>query len=98
MGKFDRGYDEAYFKTAKRPEPLDGLQVGDKVIWTKYFLKSIGCGPTHANWRVVGVVTTITAAGAFAGWPAVSWDGADPTIVNPSNLAHHGKPSRRAVE
>lgn len=93
------GHDPDYFKTAKRPGALEGLKVGDRVIWTKYHLKAIGCGPTNDLWRAVGEVVEIVDDGAFKGWPRVKWeDEEDPRLVNPANLARKGVPSPRACE
>lgn len=94
--------DPDYFRTAKAPGPLEGLKVGDKVQFTKYFLKSIGCGPTNPEWRRVGVVVEMVSFGKHdpgPPFPRVKWDGSDePVLVNPANLALHGVPSLRSCE
>lgn len=96
MSKFNSGYDAAYFKTARKPGPLEGLAVGKVVEYTKYHLKSIGCGPTNDLWRLQGEVTEIVAEGAFRGWPRVLWAGREEAVlVSPVALCFPGANLRR---
>lgn len=96
MADFTAGYDDAYFKTARNPGPLTGLAEGQVVEYTKYHLKSIGCGPTHPLWRAKGRVTEIVAEGAFKGWPRVLWLGREePVLVSPVALCFPGANRRR---
>lgn len=78
---------DAYFATRKAPGPLK-VEVGERVAYTRYFLKQIGVGPTDDMWRRRGEVKSLHANGR---WASVLWDGdEEPTNVALCNLAKPG--------
>lgn len=77
--------DYSYFQSRKPPPPLKA-KVGDRVAYTRYFLKAIGSFPTDEAWRLHGTVTEVKEPIAY-----VLWDGEDkPKAVGLTNLAHPG--------
>lgn len=84
--------NDAYFSSHKAPGPLP-LEVGDRVSYTRYFLKCIMMPPTDDMWHQRGVV--IKVEGTFA---RIKWDGEDePRSVLTNNLARPG-PNLRFCE
>lgn len=49
---------DAYFRSRKAPGPLD-VKVGDKVMYTRYFLLSIRVSATDDSWRDQGEVIEV---------------------------------------
>jgi len=58
---------DAYFRTTKRPEPLD-VSPRDRVAYARYFLLQIATPPTDPMWFAEGVVKEVD--GPFATLPA----------------------------
>ena len=84
--------NEAYFRSRRAPGPIS-LKVGDRVSYTRYFLKSIGAEATSDLWRRRGVVTEVGSWCVY-----VKWDGEDePKGVRSENLALPG-PNLRFCE
>lgn len=84
--------DDAYFRSRKAPGPLD-VKEGDRVSYTRYFLKCIGVLPTDDMWRRRG-----TVKGVKGRLVMVLWDGEnEPMSVLSTNLAHPG-PNLRFCE
>ena len=62
-------------------------QIGDRVKYTKKFLKSIFARATDDLWRAEGTVTELWPFDKVIFWPCVKWDGEDESnLIHPNNI------------
>jgi hypothetical protein len=86
---------DAYFRTTKAPGPLEGAAVGDKVSYTRYFLKQLCVGATDPMWHKRGTIVALRAGTTLVN---VLWDGeTEPRPIQLSCLAKPG-PNLRFCE
>jgi hypothetical protein len=84
--------EQVYFINRKPPGPIS-LNVGDRVSYTRYFLKVIGIPATHEMWCRRGIVVEIKDWCVY-----VLWEGEkEPIGVRSDNLAIPG-PNLRFCE
>jgi len=77
----------SYFRTRPAPGPLC-VQVGERVAYTRYFLRSIGVSATDPAWFRQGVVQEVDVDALSA---LVLWEGdQNPMRVLTCNLARKG--------
>lgn len=82
---------DAYFRSRKPPEPLRDPKIGDKVAYTRYFLKQIGVSATDDMWRARGTITGFESVGKEVRWAQIQWaDEPTPRLVALSNLCRPG--------
>jgi hypothetical protein len=75
---------DAYFRDRKPPGPLKA-DVGDRVAYTRYFLRCTGEPPTGDRWHARGVVVALMPR---FDWVSVLWDGDSvPVVVSLHALA-----------
>lgn len=61
--------------------------IGERVMYTKAFLKSICTGPCDDLWRMKGTVTDLHSWGDGRVWPIILWDGdAESRMVHANNV------------
>lgn len=77
--------DEAYFRFRKPPTALEA-EVGDRVAYTRYFLKCIGAEPNDEMWFRRGTVHSVSGRIAVVQWD----DDPEPVGVALANLARPG--------
>lgn len=89
-----RGNTDAYFRSRRPPKPLDCV-VGDRVAYTRYFLRQTAAGPTDPAWRRRGTVESLHPNGK---WVSVRWDDEpdEPRLIGRSALARPGANRRFA--
>ena len=84
--------NQAYFRSRKPPKALKA-NVGDRVAYTRYFLKCIGTPPNDAAWHRRGTIESISGRIATVKWD----DDPDSMGVLLTNLARPG-PNLRFCE
>ncbi len=81
---------EAYFCSRRAITAPLSPSVGDRVAYTRYFLKATGEPPTGSRWHDRGTILEVREP-----FVLVQWEGHDePVHVSPVNLAHPGASSR----
>lgn len=83
----------AYFRSTKRPGPLD-VRPGDVVGFTRYHCLQLGLSPTDSMWSLRGTVIELRGAPSEDGkpvWAFIQFEGEDaPRCVARGNLAIPG--------
>lgn len=89
------GTRDVYFRHTKAPKPIEGLQVGDEVAYTRYFLMQTCFPATDVAWHIRGTVVSLHPNGI---WAEIQWKGEEsPRMVALQHLAKPG-PNLRFCE
>jgi hypothetical protein len=74
-----RANRDAYFRTTRAPK--EPLAPGDRIGWTKYFLRCTGATSTDERWSARGTIVAFSPD-----FVRVSWDDGYETLVAPRNI------------
>ncbi len=83
---------EAYFRSTKPNGPLPNPVIGERVAYSRYFLKQICADPTDPMWGDRGEIVSLHKNGV---WALVRWEREEePRHIALQHLARPGPNSR----